>query len=94
MTTETAQEVIEDAEIVEETAEAPVAPAQEQEAPPSLTIQDLENIRNIIDVASKRGVFKTEEFTMVGTAYGKLSAFITAITPPPAEGEQVAPEAE
>ena len=92
MTTETAQEeVIEDAEIVEETAEAPAA----QEAPPSLTIQDLENIRNIIDVASKRGVFKTEEFAMVGTAYGKLSVFITAITPPAAEGKEAqAPAAE
>lgn len=91
MTTETAQEEIVDAEVVE-TAEAPAA----QEAPPSLTIQDLENIRNIIDVASKRGVFKTEEFAMVGGAYGKLSAFIAAITPPAekdANGES-APAAE
>ena len=91
MTTETTQEEIVDAEVVE-TVEAQAAPeAPAQEAPPSLTIQDLENIRNIIDVASTRGVFKTEEFAMVGTAYGKLSAFITAITPPPAEGEQEAP---
>ena len=79
MTEETNNEQIAEAE----------APAQE--APPSLTIQDLENLRNIVDVAAKRGVFKTEEFTMVGETYAKLNNFIIAITPPVTEGEQPAP---
>ena len=89
MTTETqTEETIVDAEVTEipNTVEAP-ATAPEAQAPPSLTIQDLENIRNIIDVASNRGVFKTEEFAMVGTAYGKLAEFIKAISPPPADDQ-------
>jgi len=69
------------AEVVDETPKVSnAAPA----GVPSLSIQDLENLRNIIDVASKRGVFKTEEFTIVGDAYAKLAAFITAIKPAPA----------
>ncbi len=58
--------------------------AEEIEAaavPASLTIQDLSNLRNIIDVASQRGAFKTTEFTMVGDTYSKLANFIAAITP-------------
>ncbi|MBE9562132.1 MAG: hypothetical protein IMF12_04630, partial [Proteobacteria bacterium] len=64
-----------------ETVEEAVVETVEQEAvPASLTVQDLANLRNIIDVASQRGTFKPAEFSMVGDAYTKLNNFITAIT--------------
>ena len=47
----------------------------------SLSIQDLAQLRNIINVASQRGVFKPEDFTVVGEAYNKLNDFITNVTP-------------
>ena len=82
---------VEDAEIVEEVTEAVAETVPDEAVPASLTVQDLANIRNIIDVASQRGTFKPAEFSMVGDAYTKLNDFITAITPPQAEGEAPAP---
>jgi len=82
MTTDTnTEKTIVDAEVTEvaETVES-------AEVPASLTVQDLANLRNIIDVASQRGAFKATEFSMVGDTYTKLNNFITAITPK-AEGE-------
>jgi len=87
MSEENTNETVEDiAETVPETV------VEEAAVPASLTVQDLANIRNIIDVASQRGTFKPAEFSMVGDAYTKLNNFITAITPPAPEGG--APEAE
>jgi hypothetical protein len=63
-------------------------------AAPTLTVQDLANLRNIIDVASQRGTFKPAEFQVVGEAYAKLDNFIQSITPPPAEEAPAAPAAE
>jgi|TARA_B100001094_G_C17946893_1_gene678482 hypothetical protein len=69
----------------EKTAEA-VAPVAEQtsapegvEAPVELTVADLNNLKQIIDVASGRGAFKPNEMTVVGTVYTKLEAFLTAV---------------
>jgi hypothetical protein len=65
-------------------AEAPAQtataqPAPTQEAPVELTVQDLGNIKQIIDVASQRGAFKPNEMTTVGTTYTKLEAFLNAV---------------
>jgi len=49
---------------------------------PELTIQDLGNLRAIIDVASQRGAFKAAEMAAVGTAFNKLNDFLNAVTPP------------
>tara|TARA_B100000965_G_scaffold288070_1_gene245921 strand:+ start:2273 stop:2536 length:264 start_codon:yes stop_codon:yes gene_type:complete len=69
----------------ENPAEA-VAPVEEQtstpegaEAPVELTVADLNNLKQIIDVASGRGAFKPNEMTVVGTVYTKLEAFLTAV---------------
>lgn len=58
---------------------APANPAPAQEAPVELTVQDLGNIKQIIDVASQRGAFKPNEMITVGTAYNKLEAFLNAV---------------
>lgn len=58
---------------------AEVKPAPAQEAPVELTVQDLGNIKQIIDVASQRGAFKPNEMVTVGTAYNKLETFLNAV---------------
>jgi hypothetical protein len=65
--------------------EAPAAPAQtKQEQGPDLTVQDLQALRSIIDVASSRGAFKPNEMTAVGTVYTKLDTFLKAVATPQA----------
>jgi hypothetical protein len=59
------------------------APAQT----PELTIQDLGNLRAIIDVASQRGAFRAAEMQAVGTAFSKLNDFLNAVAPQSAEQE-------
>lgn len=44
-----------------------------------LTVQDLNVIKSIIDVASQRGAFKANEMQAVGTTYNKLEAFLNII---------------
>jgi hypothetical protein len=55
---------------------------------PELTIQDLGNLRAIIDVASQRGAFKAAEMQAVGAAFNKLNDFLNAVTPAPADDAQ------
>jgi hypothetical protein len=58
---------------VEQTPEAPKADANE------LTINDLNAMKVIIDIASSRGAFKPNEMTIVGQTYTKLSAFLDQV---------------
>ena len=73
---------------------APAKPAPAQEAPVELTVQDLGNIKQIIDVASQRGAFKPNEMTTVGSTYTKLETFLNAVAAqqkaqqPTAEGDK------
>lgn len=60
------------------------APAQPQ---PELNINDLQNIRAIIDTASRRGAFGAAELTSVGSVFDRLNTFLNAVVPaqPPAD---------
>lgn len=60
---------------------------------PELTIQDLGNLRAIIDVASQRGAFKAAEMAAVGTAFNKLNDFLNAVAPQQQEGAADQPAA-
>lgn len=51
--------------------------AAEQTAP-SLTLQDLVLVAQIIQIGSQRGTFRAEELAEVGTLYTKLIAFLQA----------------
>lgn len=51
------------------------------EAAASLSINDLANIKQIIDVASARGAFKANEFNVVGITYDRLVAFLQSVMP-------------
>jgi len=55
---------------------------------PELTIQDLGNLRAIIDVASQRGAFKAAELQAVGTAFNKLNDFLNSVAPAQTEEDQ------
>ena len=48
-------------------------------APADLTVQDLQALKVIIDVASQRGAFRPNEMQTVGATYTKLEQFLGAI---------------
>lgn len=61
-----------------ETTEA--VPTAEQAQGPDLTVQDLQALKSIIDVASQRGAFKPNEMMTVGQTYNKLEQFLNAVS--------------
>jgi hypothetical protein len=81
-------------EIVEETVEteAPVMDAEgstEEGAPINLSLQDLNGLLTVVDLASSRGAFRGAELTQVGTVYDKLFTFLKAVSDANAEeGEE------
>ena len=60
------------------TGRATAQPQQEQG--PDLTVQDLNALKSIIDVASSRGAFKPNEMMTVGQVYTKLEQFLAAVS--------------
>lgn len=60
----------------EATQQGTAAPAQEG---PDLSINDLNSLKVIIDIASSRGAFKPNEMVAVGQTYTKLTAFLDAV---------------
>lgn len=62
---------------VEETV---TAEQPQEEANYDLTVQDLNNLRAIIDVAAQRGAFKPNEMTAVGNVYNKLNNFLSNVS--------------
>ena len=61
-----------------EKEEAPASETQKSEAN-ELTINDLNAMKVIIDIASSRGAFKPNEMTVVGQTYTKLSTFLDQV---------------
>jgi len=45
----------------------------------TITISDLDTVKNIINLAATRGAFRGEELSMVGTVYDKLTVFLSAV---------------
>jgi hypothetical protein len=59
------------------------APAQAQapkQDPNELTLNDLNAMKVIIDIASSRGAFKPAEMTVVGQTYTKLTTFLEQVS--------------
>lgn len=44
-----------------------------------LTVQDLQLLANIVDLASRRGAFQAAELSQVGEAYNKLASFLNYV---------------
>jgi hypothetical protein len=56
------------------------APEQtQQENTTDLSINDLNAMKVIIDIASSRGAFKPNEMVAVGQTYNKLTVFLDAV---------------
>lgn len=45
----------------------------------TLTINDLQTVKEIIDLACSRGAFRAAEFKIVGELYEKLDGFLSVI---------------
>lgn len=45
-----------------------------------LTLNDLNAMKIIIDIASSRGAFKPNEMAVVGQTYNKLEAFLSQVS--------------
>ena len=73
-------------ETVQEKQELPQTEAP-TENPNDLTINDLNAMKVIIDIASSRGAFKPNEMTAVGQTYTKLTAFLDQVAKQ-AEGQK------
>lgn len=61
------------------------APQQETN---DLTINDLNALKTIIDIASSRGAFKPNEMVAVGQTYNKLDTFLTTVAEQAKAAEQ------
>jgi len=57
-----------------------VTPEQQQPAP-QLSIADLQNLRAIVDLASRRGAFGAAEASSVGAVFDRLNTFLNAVAP-------------
>ena len=75
---------VESAEMNTTASSSGAAPAEQQG--PDLTVQDLQALKSIIDVASQRGAFKPNEMMTVGQTYTKLEQFLNAVAQQPAKG--------
>ena len=77
----------EDTNVEAEVTEASATPETSEAQAPDLTIQDLQSLKSIIDVASQRGAFKPNEMMTVGQTYSKLETFLNAVSQQqPAQG--------
>lgn len=72
----------------EETKNTEAKAASAQAQGPDLTVQDLNALKNIIDVASQRGAFKPSEMVTVGQTYMKLEQFLAAVAAQQAQAPQ------
>tara|TARA_R110000772_G_scaffold94243_5_gene192002 strand:+ start:1223 stop:1465 length:243 start_codon:yes stop_codon:yes gene_type:complete len=77
----------EDTTVEATVTEAAATPETSEAQGPDLTVQDLQALKSIIDVASQRGAFKPNEMMTVGQTYSKLETFLAAVAQQqPAQG--------
>jgi len=67
-------------ETTTENTEENTTPETENTAP-QLSIQDLQNLRAIIELAVRRGAFVASEVSSVGQVYDRLNSFLVAVAP-------------
>lgn len=59
---------------------------------PELSVADLQNLRTILDVASRRGAFSASEMSAVGNVFDRLNKFLEAVAPAQAPAAPAQPE--
>lgn len=62
--------------------------------PVQLSIQDLQMLANVVDLASRRGAFHAKEMETVGATFNRLSTFIDHVVAQnePTEGNEASVE--
>jgi hypothetical protein len=66
--------------MTEKVEDVKAAQSEQPKADPNeLTINDLNAMKVIIDIASSRGAFKPNEMAVVGQTYTKLTTFLDAV---------------
>lgn len=66
--------------MTEAVAEQPeVTETPEGMAPESISLNDLQVLANIVDLASQRGAFRGNELSQVGTVFDKLTGFLQQV---------------
>jgi hypothetical protein len=74
--------------MTETTQETTQESAPQEQPGTDLTINDLNALKTIIDIASSRGAFKPSEMVAVGQTYTKLDSFLTSIAEQAKAGAQ------
>jgi len=62
-----------------EEVDTPALEPTEKAVPESISLNDLQVLLQIVDLASQRGAFRGAELTQVGAIFDKLNAFLTFI---------------
>lgn len=62
---------------VTDTSEKVSNQASQQNQPNGLTLQSLVNVKQLIEIAIKRGAYNPSELSMVGSIYDNFSANVT-----------------
>ncbi len=73
------------AEAKEEVVEQPPITDGEGEQVESISLNDLQVLANVVDLASQRGAFRGNELTQVGAVFDKLSTFLNQVAAAQAE---------
>jgi hypothetical protein len=71
----------------QDTSTQPATPAEQ----PQLTIVDLQNLRAIVDTASRRGAFGGAELSSVGATFDRLNTFLNSVAPAPEAQTETTP---
>lgn len=75
------------------TPEVPEVPEEIEAAPEaSIGLNDLQLLRQIVDLASQRGAFRGAELTQVGAVFDKLAGFLDQMIAAQEEGTESAAE--
>lgn len=61
-------------------------------AQPSISIQDLQNLLVVVDLATSRGAFRGTELSQVGQLFDKLNTFLQSVAPQQQASQQPAPQ--
>lgn len=76
-------------QVVGPDVEANAAPKQ-----PELSVNDLQQLRAIVEVAARRGTFQAAELTAVGAVYDRVNTFLNAVAPQPTSAQEDKPTTE
>lgn len=60
----------------------------------NLTLNDLANLRSLVDIACTRGAFKANEMKDVGDLYNKLDAFVKQMSAVQTQNTETVPSTE